>query len=96
MTNRRWDRMDFRTTINGPPRFARRSGESLLHRLEAPLAAVAYWIAVGLPIAYLGLLVTGIESSAELGLFVGLLGLHGIALIGGRNYDPGSGRSEPW
>ncbi|MFB6359962.1 MAG: hypothetical protein ABEH59_01420 [Halobacteriales archaeon] len=86
--------MDFRTTIQG--RLARRSGRSVLDRLEGRLAAVAYWLAVGLPLAYLALLVTGIESTGQLGLFVGLLAVHGLALIGGRNYHPGSARSEPW
>ena len=88
--------MDFRTAIHGHGRFARRSGRSVLDRLEGPLAAVAYWLAVGLPIVYLGVLVTGIESTVELGVFVGLLAVHGLALIGGRNYRPRSARSEPW
>lgn len=88
--------MDVRTTIHGHGRLVRRSGRSLLDRLEAPVTAIAYWLAVGLPVVYLALLVTGIESQAELGVFLGLLGAHGVALIGGRNYDPGSGGSEPW
>lgn len=88
--------MDFRTTITGHGRLARRSGQTLLDSLEAPLTAVSYWLAVGLPVVYLTLLIVGIETPRELGLFLGLLGAHGLALIGGHNYEPGSGRSTPW
>lgn len=87
--------MESRTTIHGPSRFVRRSGRSLVDRLEGPMVAAAYWLAVGLPLVYLVLLVTGIDNHTELGLFLGLLGVHGIALIGGRNYEPGSADSNP-
>lgn len=88
--------MQFRTAIDSHGRLVRRSGRSLADRLEGPLVAAAYWLAVGLPIGYLVLLLTGIDSHADLGVFLGLLAVHGIALIGGRNYEPSAGYSEPW
>lgn len=71
-----------------------RVGRSIIDRIEVPVAAIAYWAAIGLPVGYLALLATGIDSGTELGLFLGLFGVHVAALIGGRNYEPGTSRIE--
>jgi len=59
-------------------------------RAAASLSALAFWVAVVLPVFYLSLLVAGIETTGGLALFLGLLGLHLLALVGGRGYANGS------
>lgn len=54
--------------------------------LRGALAALAFWIAIALPALYLPLLIAGIESTDGLLAFLGLLGLHVVALVGGRRY----------
>lgn len=54
--------------------------------IRGAVAALAFWIAIALPALYLPLLVAGIESTDGLVTFLGLLGLHVIALVGGRPY----------
>lgn len=82
--------MSVRTAIHGHGERASRTGRVLLERVEASSTVVAYWLAIGLPMVYLPVLFTGLESLTELGMVIGLLMLHGVALIGGRNYHPGS------
>lgn len=53
-----------------------------------PLPAVAFWVAIALPVLYVPFLITGIGGVQELGLFLALLCLHLGALYGGRSYDP--------
>lgn len=74
----------------GPGRFREYFDSPPNKRVEPYAAAVSYWTAVGLPIVYLSLLVSGIGTPTELGLFLGLLMVHIISLVGGRNYVPGS------
>lgn len=45
-----------------------------------------FWSAVILPVVYLSLLFARFDTTRELPLFFGLLGLHIVALIGGRSY----------
>lgn len=54
--------------------------------IKAPLSRVAFYSAIALPALYLPLLVTGIETTNGLVLFLALLGLHIGTLIGGRSY----------
>lgn len=50
---------------------------------------------MGLPVGYLSLLVRGIEGRTGLVLFLGLFGLHLMALVVGHDYQPRSlGRSS--
>ena len=54
--------------------------------LSRPAAALAFWSAIALPLAYVPLLAAGLDSSGDLFLFLGLFALHLAALIGGRTH----------
>lgn len=56
------------------------------HQLRVLVSTVSFWSAIALPALYLPLLLRGIESVAGLGLFLGLFGLHVLALMGGRRH----------
>lgn len=55
-------------------------------RVGSYLPKVFYWSAILLPLIYLPLLVSRIETTQELVVFLVLVGLHIVALIGGRSY----------
>ena len=55
-------------------------------RLRLSLAAVAFWTAIGLPALYLPLLLSGLGSLSDLAAFLGLFGLHVLALLAGQPY----------
>lgn len=61
-------------------------------RVGSYLPMVFYWSAILLPLLYLPLLVTRIETTQELSLFLMLVGLHIVALVGGRSYQRTTGR----
>jgi hypothetical protein len=54
--------------------------------LARPLSAIAFWLAIALPVLYVPFLTTGINGLRELGLFLGVFGLHLTALYAGRTY----------
>ena len=54
--------------------------------LPMPLSAIAFWLAIALPALYLPLLLTGLSTPTDLLTFLGLFGLHAVALVGGRSY----------
>ena len=54
--------------------------------LATPVSALAFWLAIALPALYLPLLLTGLSTVPDLMLFLGLFGLHLVALVGGRSY----------
>ena len=60
----------------------RRIGQTL----AAPLELLGFWSAIALPALYLPLLLTGLDTTSELVTFLGLLGLHLVALVVGRSY----------
>ena len=55
-------------------------------RVSVPLSALSFWVAIALPAIYLPLLVAGIDGGEDLLLFLALLGLHVLALVGGRDH----------
>ena len=55
------------------------------------LSTLAFWGAIALPVVYLPLLVAGIDTPARLALFLGLFGLHVLALVGGRAHASAGG-----
>ena len=59
---------------------------SPLRLLTAPLSALAFWSAIALPALYVPLMIAGIESTRGLLVFLGLIGLHLLALFGGRSH----------
>lgn len=83
--------MDVDTTGFGPLGSPPRRGVSTLHRLRPTAVAIAFWGSVGLPAAYLWMMAGGIETLSELSLLLGLLALHGVAIVGGRNYPVSHG-----
>lgn len=48
-----------------------------------PVQAIAFWLAVVLPLVHLPILATGLSNGAETTLFVGLLGLNVVAVVAG-------------
>lgn len=59
---------------------------SLDRWIRDPLSAFSFWSAIALPVLYLPLFVSGIETPAGLLVVFGLVGLHCLALVGGRDY----------
>lgn len=59
---------------------------TLRRRVRVPLSALSFWVAIALPAVYLPLLAAGIDGQDGLLLFLGLLTLHVIALVGGRDH----------
>lgn len=81
--------MDARTAVTVPRYLPWRTPWSIVERLEAPVEAIGFWAAMGLPVYYLSLLVRGIDSRVGLVIFLSLLGLHVIALVIGHDHQPG-------
>lgn len=63
-----------------------RAGEAALRRAKHHVTTIMFWAAIILPVCYLALLVGGVGSREEFRLFFQLLGLHMLALLGGRFY----------
>lgn len=58
-----------------------------LDDVATPLSALSFWFAIALPLLYLPMLAAGIESARGLVLFLGLFGLHVLALVGGHGHN---------
>lgn len=56
------------------------------HTLTKPLSVLAFWSAIALPALYLPLLVAGLDTPNDLGIFLGLFALHVIALVLGQSH----------
>lgn len=54
--------------------------------LFRPFEALAFWSAVALPFVYIPLLLSGIETSAELLAVATLIGAHVVALVLGHHH----------
>ena len=68
-------------------------------RLERPppwvarlVETLAFWGAIALPACYLTLLALGIDDTSGLLTFLGLVGLHVVALVAGRSHRDDAGR----
>lgn len=57
-----------------------------IRSLATPISALAFWLAIALPALYLPLLFTGLTTVPDLLTFLGLVGVHLAALVGGRSY----------
>lgn len=58
--------------------------------LKAKVELLMYWSAIVLPVLYLSLLVTRIQTARKFHLFLALVGLHLVALVVGRSHrSPG-------
>ncbi|NHN41768.1 hypothetical protein G9C85_09010 [Halorubellus sp. JP-L1] len=60
-----------------------------LETLAAPVRATCFYAALALPLAYVPLLVSGLETVSQTGNFFLLLGLHVLALALGHGHQPG-------
>lgn len=54
--------------------------------IRRPVSAISFWGAIALPLLYLPLFYVGIDTTDELVAFLGLFGVHILALVGGRHY----------
>lgn len=54
--------------------------------IRTGLSALSFWSAILLPLIYDPLLFHGPETSGESLMLLGLVGLHVVSLVGGRNY----------
>lgn len=59
------------------------------HAVAGLVSTLSFWAAIVLPVLYLPLLAAGIDSTTGLALFLGLFGLHVLALVGGREHAAG-------
>lgn len=59
-------------------------------RISPPISVIVFWMAIGLPLIYLPLFLSGIGNLGELLLFLGLFGIHVVALRWSRDYRRGS------
>ena len=56
------------------------------------VATLSFWGAIALPACYLTLLAVGIDDTSGLLTFLGLVGLHVLALVAGRSHRADAGR----
>lgn len=54
--------------------------------IARPLEAVAFWTAIALPFLYIPLLIYGLETRGQVGVFLGLVVLNLIAFVLGHGY----------
>jgi len=80
--------MNGTTTSAAPPSPADRATAGGATGFRRSLSALSFWCSIALPAVYLPLLAAGIESTGGLAAFLGLLGLHVLSLVGGRDYRP--------
>ena len=55
-----------------------------------PVRAAGFWSAIALPFLYVPLVATGLETEAELSVFLALLAANVIAIALGHSHSPGS------
>lgn len=56
--------------------------------VAVPVRTLAFWTAVVLPFVYLPMVLGGFESGSRVGLFVGLVTAHALALSLGHGHEP--------
>jgi hypothetical protein len=62
---------------------------SFVQRLRTYLSPLLFWGAIVLPLLYLPLLATGIDTITHLGTLLALLLLHFFCILAGHSYTPG-------
>ncbi|MFC6952266.1 hypothetical protein [Halorubellus litoreus] len=60
-----------------------------LETILKPVRATSFYAALALPLAYVPLLVSGLETVSQTTTFALLLGLHVLALAAGHGHQPG-------
>lgn len=62
-----------------------------VHRhVFTPVRAAGFWSAIALPFLYVPLVATGLETEAELTVFLALLAANVVAIALGHSHSPGS------
>ncbi|QLK25117.1 hypothetical protein HYG81_13580 [Natrinema zhouii] len=56
-------------------------------RLSHSVTAAGFWLGTLLPIVYVPVILTGIDSMSHLSLFIALLAVHALALVVGHDYS---------
>ena len=54
--------------------------------LSHSVTAAGFWLGTLLPVAYVPVILAGVDSIGRLSLLVGLLAVHALALVVGHNY----------
>lgn len=54
--------------------------------IRRPVSTISFWGAIALPLLYLPLFYVGIDTTDELVAFLGLFGVHVLALVAGRHH----------
>lgn len=62
--------------------------------LGRSITTLGFWLGTVLPIAYLPVILAGIDSMTRFSLFLGLLVVHALALVVGHEYDGSRTRSR--
>lgn len=62
---------------------------SFVRRVRRYLSPVLFWSAIVLPLLYLPLVATGLDSINQVITLLALLSLHVVALLAGHSYSPG-------
>jgi len=60
--------------------------------IKSKVEVLMYWSAIVLPMLYLSLLLTRIQTARKFHLFLALVGLHIVALVVGRSHRRPGGR----
>lgn len=63
-------------------------GKAIARRVRVTLLAVTFWSAIVLPVLYVPLLATGLDTVARTVAFLVLFGLNVVALVVGHPYRP--------
>jgi len=58
------------------------------HWFVASVRFISFWTAVGLPVLYVPLLATGLDSAGKAAVFAVLLGVNLVSLLLGHSYCP--------
>ena len=82
----RWSPMSNEQSLQDAPEEGLPRPSISIESLTDPFSAIAFWLAITIPVLYVPFLATGINGLDELGLFLGVFGLHLGTLYAGRSY----------
>lgn len=68
------------------PATTEEAGPLVVRWIRTPMIALSFWSAITLPLLYLPLFASGIETTTGLMIFLALFGMHLLALVGGHGH----------
>ena len=86
VTTDRWSPVSNNQPLQDAPDGGLRLPAISLESLAEPLSAIAFWLAIALPVLYIPFVTTGINGVRQLSLFLAVFGLHVTALYTGHSY----------